>query len=400
MKGLKIAVVVHGRFHAFDLVKALLAQGHVVRLFTNYPKIIVKRFGIDVQHVQSFVLHGVLARLATRLPRKVQQSGESWLHRAFGTWAARQLRKSEWDVAFIWSGVAEESLKTCRAQCKLLGLMRGSAHIRAQARLLAEEEARTGQPQEQPSHWMLAREGREYELADVIFPISSFSYQTFVAAGITETKLSLLCAGADLNHFRVTPQVAEERCQRILTNQRLRVLNVGTFCYRKGVADLAEAMAVAGQEHYEYRHVGPVAAEADELADNLQGLVRFEGKKDHYALREFYAWGDIFVLPSIEDGFQTVLSQASASGLPIITTPNGAGLDLVREGKTGFVLPIRRPDLLVEKLRWCHENRLALAEMARRSYDDFQPRSWEAVAQEFTDICARRLAARAETRGA
>jgi hypothetical protein len=32
----KIAIAVHGRFHAFDFARALIAQGHDVTLFTNY----------------------------------------------------------------------------------------------------------------------------------------------------------------------------------------------------------------------------------------------------------------------------------------------------------------------------------------------------------------------------
>ncbi|WP_242046550.1 hypothetical protein [Cylindrospermum sp. FACHB-282] len=50
---LKIAVVVHGRFHAFDLARELIEQGNEVTLFTNYPKKIVEKFGINKKYGSS-----------------------------------------------------------------------------------------------------------------------------------------------------------------------------------------------------------------------------------------------------------------------------------------------------------------------------------------------------------
>lgn len=44
---MKIAIVVHGRFDAFDLARALIARGHDVTLFTNYPGWAVEPFGIS-----------------------------------------------------------------------------------------------------------------------------------------------------------------------------------------------------------------------------------------------------------------------------------------------------------------------------------------------------------------
>lgn len=60
---MKIAIVVHGRFDAFDLARALIARGHDVTLFTNYPGWAVEPFGISKMYVRSFVLHGVGVRV-------------------------------------------------------------------------------------------------------------------------------------------------------------------------------------------------------------------------------------------------------------------------------------------------------------------------------------------------
>jgi glycosyltransferase involved in cell wall biosynthesis len=51
-----------------------------------------------------------------------------------------------------------------------------------------------------------------------------------------------------------------------------------------------------------------------------------------------------------------------ASGLPVITTPNGPG-DIVRDGLDGFIVPIRAPDIIAEKLEYIRKNPDVRAEM-------------------------------------
>ena len=66
-------------------------------------------------------------------------------------------------------------------------------------------------------------------------------------------------------------------------------------------------------------------------------------------LASFYE-ADVFVLPSIAEGFAQVLLEAMSCGLPIITTENTAGPDIITNGKEGFIIPIRDVAALVQKL--------------------------------------------------
>jgi glycosyltransferase involved in cell wall biosynthesis len=100
----------------------------------------------------------------------------------------------------------------------------------------------------------------------------------------------------------------------------------------------------------------------------------------------------VFVFPTIQDGFAVVLAQAQAAGLPLLATTNCAGPDLIREGETGWVLPIRAPEAFAERLRRADAHREALAEVARRVYEDYTPRAWADVAVEFVALCRGWLA--------
>jgi glycosyltransferase involved in cell wall biosynthesis len=390
---LKIAIVVQGRFHAFDLSLALLRRGHDVTIFTNYPKWAVRRFGFPAENVRSFWMHGVTSRVAGKLQsRNLIPDCEERLHTMFGRQVAAELVKEHWDVVHPWSGVAEEILRALEGKPTLRILMRGSAHISTQAELLEAEEKRTGSPQERPSPWIISRELREYKMADKIVALSSFARDSFIANGLNPQKVPLLPLGASLEMFRPSPQAIEERRRRILSGQPLRVLFVGTMSFRKGLYDLASVVKKLNghspdDNRFVFRFIGPVAPEAASLEADLSGVVEFIPRRPQAELAQWYSWGDIFVFPTIEDGYAVVLAQASFSGLPVLTTTNSGGPDLIKNNETGWILPIRSPQLFVERLLWCESHREELAAMAWRIYSEFKPRDWEDVAADFESIC-------------
>lgn len=387
---LKIAIVVHGRFHAFDLTRGLLKRQHEIVLLTNYPIWAVKPFGVPATAVRSFWAHGFVSRLDDWLHQKVHfPYFEAALHKAFGRWAACQLQGKRWDVVVCFSGVGEEIFRALAGRGTLRICHRSSTHIRTQSRLLKEEEKRTGTPLQRPSPWMMAREEREYRLADRVYVPSTFVKETFLSEGVPAQKIDVIHHGVQTEIFRPPSGVIEARCLRILSGQPLRVLNVGTFSLRKGMWDMAAAIAELRRENFHFRFVGPVPLEARTLAFRLKTYATFIPKQPQRELPISYAWADLFVLPTIEDGYPFVLAQAFTAGLPILTTPNGAGTDLVRPTQTGWVLPIRNPGALVERLRWCNAHREDLATMVRQIYREYHSRDWEDVAEDFEAVCTK-----------
>lgn len=389
---LKIAIVVHGRFHAFDLTRELLKRGHEVTLFTNYPKGAVKKFGVPKENVRSFWVHGILSRLAEKIGSIWGFYPEAVLHRLFGFWAKEELRKENWDVVHCWSGISEEYLQDPKVSRTLKLLMRGSTHIRTQSDILEEEKRRTGISIDRPSPWIVAREEREYALADKICVLSKFCYNTFVEHGVSEQKLFLLLLGAAREVFRPTERIVEERCSRILSGQPLHVLYVGALSFRKGFWDMEKILERIDRNRFQFRFVGPLAPELRGFLKKLSFRgVEIVAKQPQDQLPIHYAWADVFIFPTLEEGYPQILAQAAVSGLPILTTLNGAGSDVVREGKTGWVLPIRDPERFIQCLNGCDAHRQRLAEIARFIYQEFKPRYASDVAADFERMCVEEL---------
>ena len=79
----------------------------------------------------------------------------------------------------------------------------------------------------------------------------------------------------------------------------------------------------------------------------LTGHVHFLGQQDY--LEQLMACADLFVLPSEQESFGLVALEAHACGVPVIGTRVGGMPELVRDGETGFLVPVGEIGAMVDK---------------------------------------------------
>jgi glycosyltransferase involved in cell wall biosynthesis len=116
--------------------------------------------------------------------------------------------------------------------------------------------------------------------------------------------------------------------------------------------------------------------------------VRFIGFVNQTGLPAVYASADVLVVPSDHEYQAYVVNEAFACGVPaIVTTACGPAGDLVIEGKTGLVVPIRDPTSIAQALNQLVADRQLARRMgiqARRKLDDWGPRE---NATAFAEAC-------------
>jgi glycosyltransferase involved in cell wall biosynthesis len=351
--------------------------------------------------LKTFPLHGALIRAGGRIRQWTLWSSDPFLHSLFSRWAARQLRRESsgpgWDAIYSFSGISEDILREPLLKKAFRLVVRGSAHIRAQAEILAREEKRAGCRLDRPSQWMIEREEREYSLADAIVVLSTFAANSFLAAGVPAARLRLLPLGTETKAFRPGPDVIEARRARILSGAPLCVLYVGNVSYQKGLADYCEIVKNAGGR-FRFRIVGTVTSEAQAAISEIRDRIELVNRRPQNELPEQYNIADLFIFPTLQDGYAVVLAQASAAGLPILATSNCSAPDLVREGQTGWVLPIREPEAFLRRLEWCDAHREELAGMVTAAWMDFRTRDWSDVAADFEEMCRAEIVVRSGDR--
>jgi len=90
---------------------------------------------------------------------------------------------------------------------------------------------------------------------------------------------------------------------------------------------------------------------------------------------QLYNRGTVFVFPSVDEGSAKVTYEAMACGLPVIVTPNAGSL--ARDGKDGFIVPIRQVEPLMEKILYFYQNRDAAVEMGAEARRYIETYTWE-----------------------
>ncbi len=116
------------------------------------------------------------------------------------------------------------------------------------------------------------------------------------------------------------------------------VLFVGSGFERKGLEPLMRAVAAVGKDVQLWVVGKGKTRPYEKLAARLgiASRTRFFGPRENVA--PFFAAGDVFVLPTLYDPFPTVVLEAMASGLPVITTAQCGAAEIITQGKEGFVV--------------------------------------------------------------
>ena len=346
---MNVTLSVLGRFWAFYLAKELQRHGCLERLITSYPKFETVKYGVPRERICSLVVNEILNRGWLKAPAMLKRryNAQYLVHELFDRRAARNLpRRTE-----IWAGWSSHSLNTLR-RAKELGaktvLQHGSSHIVCQDLILREEYDRLGLKGLEFAHpKIIEKELLEYQEADFISIPSLYVKETFLQRGVPAAKLLHVPYGVDLSNFYPIPKV--DKC--------FRVIHCGNLSLRKGVHYLLQAFSELKLPDAELWLIGKVT---DELGPFLKRYaspsVILKGTFPERELHKYFSQGSVFCLASIEEGLAMVQPMAMACGLPLIITTNTGGADLLREGREGFILPIRDVAALKEKILYCYEN--------------------------------------------
>jgi glycosyltransferase involved in cell wall biosynthesis len=219
------------------------------------------------------------------------------------------------------------------------------------------------------SEHKLQRKTEELQLADVVIGPGDFV-------------LNSLPDWARTKHLVRTPfgSPAESLCpveRKAKRNDKLRVLFVGSMSQRKGLADLFSACKLLNRQDVELIVMGSPVSTMEFYKSELPGTV-FMPTRSHIKVLELMRSCDVLCLPSIVEGRALVMQEAMSQGLPIIITPNTGGEDLIIEGETGFIVPIRSPQAIAEKLNWLADNKTAIPHMRQSAFNHAQQYTWEA----------------------
>jgi starch synthase len=384
---LKIVVASAGRFHAFDLARQLERLGHLARLYTAYPGFKVD--GLPRAKVSTFPWLMGATHVLRKLPiARLHERMNLATIESFDRWMAARIAPCD-----VFHCLSSFGLRSHRAARESFGALtvcdRGSSHIAFQNDILREEYARFGIPFRGTDQRIIDRELAEYAFCDLISVPSTFAMRTFIEQGVPRKKLRLNPYGVDLSMFHPMPK-------RDLV---FRVLFAGSNSIRKGIPYLFEAVKRAAIPGLELVLAGTADPEIRPIMARAGVPFRHLGVIARANLAEQYSQASVVVLPSIEEGLALVQAQAMACGVPVIATSNTGAEDLFTDGVEGFIVPIRDPAAIAEKLVYLHENSAARDAMGAAALARVQSLGgWDSYGEKMAACYESALAARAENR--
>ncbi len=377
----KVVVSCSGRFHAFALAEQLEKHDMLTGFYTTYAyqkNILMRRFTsrVDKENIP-------VRKIQTALPIAMMMKLGVAMHDAnerYDKWVAKKIKNKDYSVFIGWSGMSLHAIEAAKKSGKTTIVERGSSHILYQDKILREEYARFGIKFKIDPR-TVEKELAEYKLADYISIPSAFVKNSFLEYGVPERKLIQNPYGSS-SHFK--------KLDSGFSKDRFRVLYVGNLTVQKGLIYMFEAIKKLNlpQEKIEYWFIGKVDGEMKATVEKYaQPNWTFFGHVNFYDLPKYISACDVAVQPSLQEGLSMVIPQILSCGVPVVATTNTGGEDIITEAKNGFIIPVRNPKKIAEKIgllfsdsKLLEKMKMAAAEVSGRDF------SWDGYGERYVDF--------------
>jgi glycosyltransferase involved in cell wall biosynthesis len=222
----------------------------------------------------------------------------------------------------------------------------------------------------------IERRQKEWERASAVVVNSEWSKRALVEQGVSTAKV------------HVVPLAYEQSVEGGHHKSRketkvLRVLWLGQVGVRKGIQYLVEAARKLTEAPVQFTIVGPLQI-TEQAVDSAPSNMTFHGRVPRDQVGNYYRNADIFVLPTLSDGFAITQLEAMAHGLPVIITPNCGRV--VRDGREGIVIPPRNAEALAVSIAQLADDSGLVRDMSEQALNTVQEYTVDRVADELVGI--------------
>ena len=209
-----------------------------------------------------------------------------------------------------------------------------------------------------------------------------------------KNKIQVIYNGCNIKNFVFNLE------SRIIVREKLGIpldskvlIFVGNLLKSKGIDELMSAFILLSKKHTnlhlliigngpEYQYIKDQA-----LKNGLQDKIHLAGAQPHNKIPDFLSAGDIFVLPSYNEGLPNAVLEAMACSRPVVATKVGGIPEAVRDGETGFLVNIKDANVLIKSIDKLLSNEKLCTEMGLSGRKIIEENfSWEQNAQKHINI--------------
>lgn len=250
-------------------------------------------------------------------------------------------RDNQLDSVFAYSYAAKDILEFARARGwrTVLGQIDPGP---VEERIVAKLNNRNGWQPAPPEYWKRWRS--ECDLADQIVVNSDWSRDALLSEGVTPEKIRVVPLA-----FEPSPQsqsFTRHYPEKFTPERPMRVLFLGQINVRKGAMQLFDAIRMLRNEPIDFWFVGPLQVE---IPAELKDRIKLFGVASRADVDRYYRDADVFILPTLSDGFGLTQLEAQSWKLPVIASRNCG--DVVTHNFNGLLLQEVSAEAIAEMLQ-------------------------------------------------
>lgn len=227
---------------------------------------------------------------------------------------------------------------------------------------------------------------------DILITINSEDYE------LSKTKFKLYNGGKvyyipgvgiDLTQYELPDNVRKiKRTELGLKETDIALISAGELNENKNNQIIIQALSELKNNniHYIICGVGPKYSELKKIVsdNNLDDFVHFLGYRND--IKELYKACDIFVMPSFREGLSRSMMEAMACGLPCIASKIRGNVDLIKNGKGGYLLSPNDVNGFAESMMALSNDELLRKQMGSYNLDVIKKYDIEVVKKEIEEI--------------
>ena len=211
--------------------------------------------------------------------------------------------------------------------------------------------------------------GEEVKLSNYHIVASSYSKKALEFEGIHSNSIYKIPYGVDKNKFITS--------NRDFERGKINVLFLGEVNQRKGIRQVLESAKQLSSENIRFNIIGSGTNHCTHLYQSYYTYADFKGYVSYDELLKQLSVNHVFLFPTMGEGFGLVLLEAMAAGMPVITTNNCAGADIVNSGENGFIVPVGGTKEIIDHLLYLSENPNELKRMSENARKTAIKYTWE-----------------------
>ena len=166
--------------------------------------------------------------------------------------------------------------------------------------------------------------------------------------GAQPSKISVVYSGLDTGKLPFLMRTNESKT--------LKIVSIGRSHWVKGYTYALEAFSLLKEDLFDFQYTIIGIDKEEELLFQraqlgLESEILFKKSVSFQNVIEAIQQSDVLLLPSVQEGIANVVLEAMALGTIVLSTNCGGMSEVIVEGETGFLVPIRNPKSIAEKIK-------------------------------------------------